>query len=156
MKSVTLSEVVRAHEPYRFLCPIQSWRQFVSLMLMLAVGLPLIAMLCMLLDPGAPPLAIVAPVLVGGLAPVFAALPARFDVATRFQARHFVQRLDDTIASLGYVAREATPGSRRVYVRQETLLRWKENEIAVTLSEHAIVVSGPIFTLRLLQQRLAN
>jgi hypothetical protein len=156
MKSVTLSEVVRAHEPYRFLCPIQSWSQFVSLMLMLAVGLPLIAVLFMLLDPGAPPLMIVVPVLVGGLAPVFAALPARFDVATRFHARHFVQRLDETIASLGYVPREALPGQRRIYVRQEALLRWKENEIAVTLSDHAIAISGPVFTLRLLQQRLAG
>lgn len=155
MKSVTLSQVVRAHDPYRFLCPIQSWSQFMSLTVTLAIGLPLIAMLFMLLDPTAPLAYIIIPVAVGGLAPVFAALPARFEVITRFHAQHFARTLDETLVAMGYVPRTGAVGGARHYTRQSRFLRWKENEIAVQVSEHAIAITGPIFTLRLLQQRLA-
>ncbi|MEO7495127.1 MAG: hypothetical protein ABIV04_09260 [Massilia sp.] len=126
-----------------------------SVTVTLAIGLPLIAMLFMMLDPTAPLAYIVIPVTVGGLVPVFAALPARFEIITRFQAQHFARTLDETLVALGYAPRAGGPGAARHYARQSRFLRWKENEIAITVSEHAIAISGPIFTLRLLQQRLA-
>jgi hypothetical protein len=153
MKSVSLTQVVRAHESYRFLCPIQSWSQLLSLALTLTIGLALIAMLFMALDPTAPVAYILIPVLMGGMAPVFAALPARFEVVTRFQARHFLKTLDETILSMGYAAAESE-AERTRYLPQARLFRWKESAIAVTVTEHAITVGGPIFVLRMLQQKL--
>jgi hypothetical protein len=155
MKSVSMSQVVRAHDPIRFLCPIQSWSQFVSLGLTLAVGLTFIATLCMAIDPSAPVAYIVIPVLVGGLAPVFAALPGRFHVSTRFHAHYFVKTIDEAIVAMGYNRAESADGRTR-YQPRTRLVRWKENAIEVSVSEHAIVVGGPVFALRMLQQRLAG
>lgn len=154
MKSVSLSQVVRSHDSFRFLCPIQSWSQLTSFALTLAVGLTCIAMLFMALDPTAPLAYIVIPVLLGGLAPVFAALPARFEVFTRFHAHHFVKTLDETILSMGYTPTESPAERTRCYRPQTGLFRWKEHAIAVTINEHAITVGGPVFALRLLQQKL--
>jgi len=154
MKSVSLSRVVRSHDPYRFLCPIQSWSQLLSLALTLGLGLALIVVVLMLLDPSAPLAYIVIPVVAGGLFPVFIALPARFEVMTRFHAEYFARTLDRTLASMGYVPRSDAPGPTRYYRRQAGWLRWKENDIAVTVREHAIGVNGPVFALRALQQRL--
>lgn len=154
MKSVSLSQVVRSHDSYRYFCPIQSWGQFISFALTLSVGLALIAMLFMALDPTAPVAFVVVPVLLGGLLPVFAALPARFDVFTRFNAHYFVKTLDETIVSMGYTETDSPDARTRHYSRQTGLFRWKENSITVTVNEHAISVDGPIFALRLLQQKL--
>jgi hypothetical protein len=154
MKSVSLTQVVRSHESYRFLCPIQSWSQLVSLALTLTIGLALIAMLFMALDPTAPVAYILIPVLMGGMAPVFAALPARFQVVTRFQAQHFVKTLDEAILSMGYTAAEPEADRGRRYLPQARLFRWKESAIAVTVTEHDITVGGPVFVLRMLQHRL--
>jgi hypothetical protein len=156
MKSVSLSQVVRSHDSFRFLCPIQSWSQLLSLALTLAVGLTFIATLFMALDPTAPVAYIVIPVLMGGLAPVFAALPARFEVVTRFHAHHFLKTLEESILSMGYTPTESAAGRTRCYRPQAKLFRWKENAIAVTVNEHAITVGGPVFALRLLQQKLTG
>jgi hypothetical protein len=154
MKSVSLSQVVRSHDSYRFFCPIQSWSQFLSLALTLAAGLAGIALLFMAIDPSAPVAYIVVPVLLGGLAPVFAALPGRFEVVTRFHAQHFLKTLDESILSMGYAPAESLADRSRHYSRTTGLFHWKENAIAVTVTEHAITVGGPIFALRMLQQKL--
>ena len=156
MKSVTLTPVVRSHDPFRFLFPIQSWSQLRSLTVTLMVGLPLIALLFMMLDPTAPLAYIIVPVTIGGLLPVFAALPAHFEVGTRFHAQHFAKTLDQTLTGMGYMQRSSNSEALRYYVRQSRFLRWKENEIVVTVSDHAIVLRGPVFTLRALQQRLTT
>lgn len=155
MKSVSMSQVVRAHDAIRFLCPIQSWSQLLSLGFTLVVGLTFIAMVCMAIDPTAPVAYIAVPVLVGGLAPVFAALPGRFQVNTRFHAQHFVKTLDEAILSMGYSPVKSVDGRTR-YQPHARPFRWKENAIEVSVREHAIVVGGPVFALRTLQQRLAR
>lgn len=155
MKSVSLSQVVRSHDSMRFFCPIQSWSQFLSLALTLTVGLTCIALLFMAIDPTAPMAYIVVPVLLGGLAPVFAALPGQFQVVTRFHAQYFLKTLDETILSMGYSPAESADG-RTSYQPRARLFRWKENAIEVSVSDHAIVVGGPVFALRMLQQRLAG
>jgi hypothetical protein len=154
MKSVSMSEVVRSHDAFRFLCPIQSWSQLASLALTLSVGLALIATLFMALDPTAPVACIIIPVLLGGLAPVFAALPARFEVVTRFQAQHFLKTLDQAVVSMGYAPDETQSEQTRQYRPCARLFRWKENAIAVSVTEHAVTIAGPVFALRLLQEKL--
>jgi hypothetical protein len=156
MKSVTMSHVVRSHDSYRYLCPIQSWSQFVSLALTLTVGLALIAMLFAALDPGAPIAYVVVPVLLGGMAPVFAVLPARFEVSTRFHAHFFLKTLDETIIAMGYAPTESGAERIRCYSRRSGLFHWKESAIAVTVSEHAITVGGPVAIMRQLQQKLIS
>ena len=154
MKSVSLSQVVRSHDSYRFFCPIRSWSQFLSLALAMTVGLACISLLFMAIDPGAPVAYVVVPVLLGGLAPVFAALPGQFEVVTRFHAHHFLKTLDENILSMGYAPTEPAAGRTLRYSRTTGLFRWKENAIAVTVTEHAITVGGPMFALRMLQQKL--
>lgn len=156
MKSVSLSQVVRSNASYRALCPIQSWGELVSLALTLVVGLTLIATLFMAIDPTAPVAYIVLPVLLGGMLPVFAALPARFEVFTRFHAQHFLKTLDETILEMGFTPGESPAERTRVYCRKATLFHWKDNAIAVTVHEHAIQVGGPVATLKLLQQKLTG
>ena len=156
MKSVSLSQVVRSHNGFRFFCPLQSWRQFLSLAVTLSVGLTCIALLFMAIDPTAPMAYIIVPILLGGLAPVFAALPGQFEVATRFHAQYFLKTLDQTIVSMGYSAQLPATGRTHRYSRSTSLFNWKEHAIVVTVSEHAITIDGPIFTLRMLQQKLIN
>jgi hypothetical protein len=156
MKSVIMSQVVRAHEPVRFLCPIQSWRQLISLALVLAVGLPLIIALMRALDPSAPLAYIVIPALAGATIPMVAALPGRFSVITRFHARHFVRDLEDAIVSMGYTRCDNTQEGLRYRNSGGGWVNWRENEIALTVNEHAIAVGGPMFALRALQRRLAG
>lgn len=155
MKSVSLSQVVRTHDSHRLFWPIRSWGRLLSLALVLTAGLTCIALLFMALDPGAPVAYIVVPVLLGGLAPVFAALPGQFQVVTRFHAQHFVKTLDATIVSMGYAPAAAAADRSRRYSRKAGLFRWTDNAIALTVSEHAITVGGPMFALRLLQQKLS-
>lgn len=156
MKSVSLSQVVRSHDSFRFFCPLQSWSQFLSLAVTLGAGLACIALLFMAIDPTAPVAYIVVPVLLGGLAPVFAALPGKFEVITRFHAQYFLKTLDQAIVSMGYSAELPAAGRTRRYSRAKGLFNWKENAIAVTVTEHAITVEGPIFSLRMLQQKLTS
>ena len=156
MKSVSLSQVVRSHDGFRFFFPLQSWRQFLSLAATLSVGLACIALLFMAIDPSAPLGYIIVPILLGGLAPVFAALPGRFEVATRFHAHYFLKTLDQTIVSMGYRAELPAAGRSRRYSRSAGLFNWKEHAIDVTMGEHAITIDGPIFTLRMLQRKLSN
>jgi hypothetical protein len=156
MKSVSLSQVVRSHDSYRLFCPIQSWSQLLSLALALTAGLACISLLFMAIDPSAPVGYVVAPVLLGGLAPVFAALPGQFEVVTRFHAHHFLKTLDETIMTMGYAPTAPAADRTLRYSRTTGLFRWKENVIALSVTEHAITVSGPMFALRVLQQKLTG
>jgi hypothetical protein len=155
MKSVSMSEVVRAHDRARLLFPIQSWRQFGALAATLALGLPAIMFAVHLLDPAAPLAYIVIPVLLGGLLPVFAVLPARFEVRTRFDAQHLVGTIDHTLSTLGYAQADAEGGALRYRARKPGWFGSSEKDIAVTLRERRIEIVGPIAILRALQRRMA-
>lgn len=156
MKNVTLSQVTRAHAPYRFLCPIRSRRQLVAFGIFLLFGLPVIALLLKLLDPSAPLAYILVPALVGGSLPMFAVLPARLSMVTRFHAGHLIHTLDETIQSLGYARSETTAAGARYHTMQPRWLAWKENDIAVTVRDHSIEISGPVCAMRALQEKLAR
>ncbi|MDB5959993.1 MAG: hypothetical protein JWP59_1287 [Massilia sp.] len=155
MKSVTLSQVVRSQQTYRLASPVQSWRELTALALTLSVGLSMIALILMTLDPVAPAAWIIIPVMLGGSLPLFVALPGQFDVVTRFDASHFVKTLDASLADMGYVA--TASGDRLVcYQRPSRLFRWKDSTISLAVHEHAITIDGPVPALRQLQQRLAS
>ncbi|MFL6707896.1 MAG: hypothetical protein ACJ8HI_06790 [Massilia sp.] len=154
MKSVSLSQVVRAQQSYRLASPVQSWRELAALALTLSVGLVAIVIVLMALDPGAPAMWIVAPVLLGGSLPLVAALPGQFDVVTRFDAAHFLKTLDVTLREMGYAATDSLDGRSRSYQRPARLFRWKDSTVTLRLQEHAVSITGPMPALRRLQQRL--
>jgi hypothetical protein len=156
MQDVTLSHLTRTHAPYRFLCPIRSRRQLIAFGIFLVFGLPLITLLLKLLDPTAPLACILVPALVGGSLPMFAVLPARLNMVTRFHAGHLIHMLDETIQSLGYARSETLPAGARYHAMQPRWLAWKENDIAVTVRDHSIEVSGPLCAMRALQEKLAR
>lgn len=74
MKSVTMSEVVRAPDYARVPLPRQSWRALAVLALGLGCGLAAIMYAMHLYKPAVPLAYIVIPALVGGLLPVYAHL----------------------------------------------------------------------------------
>lgn len=154
MKNVTFSAVVRNHARRQLLCPIRSLRQLGQYAATLALGLPVIAFVAHFIDPTAPLAWIVAPVLAGGLLPAFALLPGRFEVNTRFQARHLVSTLDESLARLGYVKTAQEPAAMRYRPRRR---HWQGQaaDVAVTLHDYAADIAGPLATLRALQRQLA-
>ena len=156
MKNVTMSQITRTHAPYRFLCPIRSRRQLLAFGIFLMFGLPVIALLLKLLDPTAPLGYIVVPALVGGSVPMFAALPARLSVVTRFHAGHLIHTLDETIQSLGYERAESPAAGALYHAMQSKWLAWKENDIEVIVRDHTIEISGPVCAMRTLQEKLAR
>ncbi|WP_426189525.1 hypothetical protein [Massilia sp. DWR3-1-1] len=159
MKSVSLSQVVRAQSPYRLASPVQSWRELVALTLTLSAGLALLTVLLMMFDPLAPAAWIVIPVLLGGSLPLFAALPGQFDVVTRFDASHLLGTLDASLGDMGYrpaASASADAGAAtRCYQRPAGLFHWKERTISLSVQQHAITVGGPLPALRQLKHRLA-
>ena len=157
MKNVTLSAVVRNHASRQLLCPIRSWRQFGRYLITLALGLPVIATLIHLFDPGVPLALIVIPVLAGGMLPAFFLLPGRFEVNTRFQAHHLLGTLDESLSQLGYVKTVEHAAGVRYRPRQRRR-PWPSDaaaDIAVTFHAHAADIAGPLSTLRALQRSLA-
>ena len=156
MKSVTFSEVVRADERARLLNPVRPSRQLALFGVTLASGLSLLMLVLHLVKPDTPLAYIVLPALAGGLVPVFAAVPGRFEVSTRFDARHMVGTLDETLASLGFAPAAQAPGAVRYRSREALWRGWRSTEVTVTVRAHALEVVGPIDTLRVLQQRLAR
>jgi hypothetical protein len=146
MKSVTFSEVLPAGPAG----PVRSGVTWFALTL--ALGLPALMFAFHQLDPGAPLPFIVLPVLAGGVAPMLALRPGRFEVSTRFEAQHLVRSLETTLGELGF----ERVGQRAGTVHYRTQgARWLEKEIAVTVRAHSIEVSGPVPALRALQAQLA-
>ena len=155
MKSVTFSEIERARDQARHPSPLLSRRSVVTLGLTLALGLPALMFVFHLLDPTAPLAYIVLPVLLGGLLPTLQALPGRLEVATRFDARHLVGTLDDTLGKLGYVQAERTLDSVRYRARAARWPQWQNKEIVVAVRSHALEVTGPVAALRALRRQMA-
>ena len=154
MKSVTFSEIVRIHERPFFLGRRGTWRQLLPWVLTLALGLPLLMLVLHFIDPGTPLPFIVLPALAGGLLPVAMMGPGRFEMNTRFDARHMISTLDDALTSLGY-RRTASDPDCISYFRPRPWLRGREGAIEVAVTPHALQGKGPVGSLRLLQQRIA-
>jgi hypothetical protein len=57
---------------------------------------------------------------------------------------------------MGYAPAQSDVDRIRCYSRRSGLFRWKESAIAVTVSEHAITVGGPIGVMRQLQHKLVT
>jgi hypothetical protein len=55
---------------------------------------------------------------------------------------------------MGYTSDEPQSERSRLYRPRARLFRWKENAIAVSVTEHVITIGGPVFALRLLQEKL--
>jgi hypothetical protein len=151
MKSVTFSDIERAPEQaHRRPTPLGSPPRAALLGLMLAVGLPALMFAFHVFDPRAPLAYIVLPILAGGLLPMAAQMmTGRFEVTTRFDACHLVVTLDDALGRLGYAPAERLPGAVRYRARGG-------KEIAVTVREHALEVTGPVKALRALRAQMAR
>jgi len=155
MKSVSFSEIVYANDLMRWPHPGQGWRRLLSFTLLMALGLATLVALLHLAYPAAPLAYIVVPVVAGGLMPVYFLMPARFEVTTRFEARHLVINLEEGLARFGYEKVGSHPGVMR-YRPRALLMRWHLKDIAVAVRPHAIDITGPALTLRALQKALAR
>ncbi|TFW35786.1 hypothetical protein [Massilia horti] len=146
MKNVTISAVAR--DASRLLYSAAAVRRVVLFGLTLALGLPAIIVAFHLLDPAAPLVYIVVPVLAGGLLPVLVGAPGRLVVNTRFDARHMVGTLDQTLGALGYAQAGGGPGAVRYRAGSR-------EEIAVTVRDNSLEIVGPFTTLVALQKHIA-
>lgn len=156
MKSVMFSEVMYAHDVAPWLSPARPRLRLVSFALFMTLGLAGLVMLFHRLDPGAPLEFIVIPVLAGGIVPLLALMPARFEATTRFEARHLLRTLEDGLADLGYERMPAPSGHQRYRPRHGLGARWPAKEIEVVLREHLLSVSGPALALHALRKRLGG
>lgn len=156
MKSVTFSEIERIGQNTRPLSIVLPGQGLATLALSLVLGLSVLALALHLLDPGAPLSYIVVPVLLGGLLPLARVLPGRFEVATRFSAHHLIGTLDTTLEGLGYAPAERDQNTLRYRTRAGRLPQWPTADIAVTIGEHALEVTGPVRALRALRRELAS
>jgi hypothetical protein len=154
MKSVTFSDILRVPERPRYLFPLPALRRLTVFALSLALGLPALVVAFHLLDPTAPLGYIVIPVLAGGLLPLAHILPGRLEVTTRFRACHLVGTLDEALGQLGYVASVRAPGSLRYQTRAKHWQPWRSKEIAVTVHDHALELTGPVPALRAQRRRM--
>jgi hypothetical protein len=121
----------------------------------LVVGGPVIVMAFHLFDPATPLGYLVFPVLAGSLAPVISALPARFEVRSRFDARHLVGTLDATLDALGYAQAARLPGIVQYRSREPKWHALGGDSIEVSVREHGLEIVGPFATLCVLKKRLA-
>jgi hypothetical protein len=151
MKSVTFSDIERAPEQARRrpsplgLPPRAAW-----LGVTLVLGLLALMFAFHLVDPSAPIAYIVLPIMAGGALPMAAQMmTGRFEVTTRFDACHLVVTLDEALGQLGYAPAERLPGAVRYRARGG-------KEIAVTVREHALEVTGPVKALRALREQMAR
>jgi hypothetical protein len=151
MKSVTFSDIERAPEQARRRSSsLGSPQRTAWLGLTLVLGLPVLMFAFHLFDPRAPLAYIVVPILAGGLLPMAAQMmTGRFEVTTRFDACHLVVTLDEALGRLGYAPAERLPGAVRYRARGG-------KEIAVTVREHALEVTGPVKALRALREQMAR
>jgi hypothetical protein len=151
MKSVTFSDIERAPEQVRSRPSTGGTPQRTAwLMLTLALGLPLLMLAFHSFDPDAPLAYIVLPIMAGGALPMAAQMmTGRFEVTTRFDACHLVVTMDDALGRLGYAPAERLPGAVRYRARGG-------KEIAVTVHEHALEVTGPVKALRALREQMAR
>jgi hypothetical protein len=150
MKSVTFSDIERAPEQARRRpLSLGAPQRAAWLGLTLALGLPALMFAFHVFDPHAPLAYIVVPILAGGLMPMAAQMmTGRFEVMTRFDACHLVVTMDEALARLGYAPAERLPGAVRYRARGG-------KEIAVTVREHALEVTGPVKALRALREQMA-
>ncbi|MEW7848196.1 hypothetical protein AB2N08_05800 [Massilia aurea] len=153
MNSVTFSEIERVRNRPGFLQRIETWRQSLPWALTLLAGLPLLVLALHLIDPDTPMPYLVVPAVVGGLLPICMLGPGRFEMRTRFDAPHMLERLDEALATLGYRRSVADSTSIR-YFRPRPWLRGQEGAIDVAVSEHVLEIVGPMGSLRLLQHRM--
>ena len=151
MKSVTFSDIERAPEQARRRpSSLGSPQHAAWLGVMLALGLPALMLAFHVFDPSAPLAYIVVPILAGGLMPMAAQMmTGRFEVMTRFDACHLVVTMDEALGRLGYAPAERLPGAVRYRARGG-------KEIAVTVREHALEVTGPVKALRALREQMAR
>ena len=151
MKSVTFSDIERVPEQARRRPSSLGLPQpAVRLALTLALGLPALMIAFHQFDPDAPLAYIVLPILAGGLLPMAAQMmTGRFQVTTRFDACHLVVTLDEALGRLGYAPAERIPGAVRYRARGG-------KEIAVTVREHVLEVTGPVRALRALRQQMVR
>jgi hypothetical protein len=154
MKSVTCSHVMPVRDGACVLHAGASWRQMVLLGVTLMLGVSGIILTFRLLDPAAPLGYIVLPVLAGSLAPVIAGFPGRFEVRSRFDARHLVGTLDTTLDALGYAQLDRLPDGVRYRPRQPKWHALGADQIEVTVRDHGLDIVGPFATLRALKQRM--
>jgi hypothetical protein len=121
--------------------------------LMLALGLPTMILGAHQLDPSAPLPYIILPVLAGAAAPLWTALSGKLEVTTRFDAHYLLRTLDHTLDGLGYERVEQHRGALRYRTGNAG---WLQKEIAVTVREHSIEVTGPVSALRALHASMAR
>ena len=156
MKSVSFSEVIYAHEVAPWLSPAKPRWRLAGFALLMVLGLAGLVVLFHALDPDTPLVFIVVPVLAGGILPLLALTPARFEVTTRFEARHLLHPLEDGLRGLGYERMAMPPGHLRYRPRHGLGANWPAKEIDVVVREHALSITGPALTLHALRKGLGG
>ncbi len=97
-------------------------------------------------------------VLVGSLPSAIGAIPSAFSIITQDEGvASFIQRLDEGIRLIGYHVFAKNRDRTSYSTSHPAWLRWNENTIVVEIkSPRLIVVTGPLFSLSRLRDRLSE
>jgi hypothetical protein len=153
---VTISMVKRTHAVLMYLWPFQSLRAVLHSVVVVTVGLSILELVMYLLAPKAMVAALIGWIIFYLVRFVYTLLPARLTLVSLGQARHVVSDVQDLLIMLGYVASEQPPmpGRFRFRSKHSPFWRWREQEVELLVSEHELVVTGPVTSLYWVRIRL--
>jgi hypothetical protein len=153
---MTISTFERTHAWWRYFWPFQSRRALLTILVVLAVGLPIVAGFSVLVGSNAVFQGVIFSALCGLYVGLYPYLPARLTFATRGEAQHFASDVQAQLVRLRYVASEQSPRAGRFHYRSKRprLWRWDEEDMELLVHEHELVLSGPVGMLTLIRARL--
>jgi hypothetical protein len=152
---VTISNVQRTHDWWRYVQPFQSRQALLQILAVLVVLLPIAGWIAYQLAPRLLPFG-VGGALFGIYWAMYLYLPARLTLATRCEARYVVTDLQALLLKLGYVesGQPRVPGRFHYRSKQAPFWRWHEQEVELLVSGYELVVAGPVVVLNWMRIKL--
>lgn len=156
LPGVTISEVKRTHAWWLYLWPFQSRRALLRCLVILAVCLPIMAVIVLRTNPYALPYVLICAALGGIISVAYPLLPTRLTLATRSEARHHLADLQARLVKFGYVASDKPlmPGSFHYRSKHSEFWHLDEQVTELVVHEHELVLNGPVIIMRVLRAGL--
>lgn len=156
-----LSAIERTHSWWLYLWPFQSRKALVTVLCIVTVGSLLETLIVLRwLDPGALPWALTGGLLGAIWLGPYRALPARMTIATRSEARYFLNDIKQLVELRQYVAVTPVNDPAHVHFRHKAhftwahRLAWDEQDADLRWKDQQIELRGPINLLESVHRQL--
>lgn len=152
---MAVSEIALPSPVWRYLLLFQTWSQFQSWCVIVAVATLFIQGLVFITNTAPlPTMGILVGAALGSLVSVFLVFPARFVVSPITE--EVLGHITTSIEEVRYI-QQSSEGDVAVF-RQDLprWLRWNEGDIAIVRENNEIVISGPLAILRNIRRSILN